>query len=76
MEKLILKFKGFWSFLNKSKSWNIKHENTMKMLQDIFGAKETQTILDGKNTRHLVIDAVEVDRPPVRKEKMKEVPFA
>jgi hypothetical protein len=46
------------------------------MLQDIFGAKETQTILDGKNTRHLVIDAVEVDRPPVRKEKMKEAPFA
>ena len=74
--KTYFKFKGFWSFLNKSKSWNIKHENTMKMLQDIFGAKETQTILDGKNTRHLVIDAVEVDRPPVRKEKMKEVPFA
>ena len=74
--KTYFKFKGFWNFLNKSKSWNIKHENTMKMLQDIFGAKETQTVLDGKNTRHLVIDAVEVDRPPVRKEKMKEAPFA
>jgi hypothetical protein len=70
------KFKTFWTFLNRSKSWNIKYETTMRMLETLFNAKEVQTTLDGKNTRHLIIEQIEIDKPIVRKDKMKEAPFA
>jgi len=46
------------------------------MLETLFNAKETTSTLDGKSTRHLMIDQVDIDRPIVRKDKMKEAPFA
>jgi hypothetical protein len=69
------KFKSFWNFLLRSKSWNIKYEATMRMLETLFGAKEEISNLEGKNTRHLIIKQLEVDKPIVRKDKIKDVPF-
>ena len=74
--KTYFKFKSFWNFLARSKSWNVKYETTMRMLETLFNAKETTSTLDGKSTRHLMIDQVDIDRPIVRKDKMKEAPFA
>ena len=69
------KFKSFWNFLLRSKSWNIKYEATMRMLETLFGAKEEISNLEGKNTRHLIIKQLEIDKPIVRKDKIKDVPF-
>jgi hypothetical protein len=69
------KFKSFWNFLQRSKSWNIKYEATMRMLETLFGAKEEISNLEGKNTRHLIIKQLEIDKPIVRKDKIKDVPF-
>ena len=47
----------------------------MRMLETLFDAKEETSSLDGKNTRHLIIKQLEVDKPIVRKDKIKDAPF-
>ena len=74
--KSYFKFKSFWNFLLRSKSWNIKYETTMRMLQVLFGAEEEVAKLDNKSTRYLIVENVEIDKPLVRKTKIKEAPFA
>ena len=69
------KYNSFWSFLLRSKSWNIGKNTTMRMLETLFGAKEEISNLEGKNTRHLIIKQLEIDKPIVRKDKIKDVPF-
>ena len=69
------KFKSFWNFLLKSKSWNIKYEATMRMLELLFKATEETTLLDGKNTRHLIIKQLEIDKPIIRKDNIKDAPY-
>jgi hypothetical protein len=69
------KYNSFWSFLLRSKSWNIGKNTTMRMLETLFDAKEETSSLDGKNTRHLIIKQLEVDKPIVRKDKIKDAPF-
>ena len=69
------KYNSFWSFLLRSKSWNIGKNTTMRMLETLFGAKEETSNLEGKNTRHLIIKQLEIDKPIVRKDKIKDVPF-
>jgi len=74
--KSYFKFKSFWNFLLRSKSWNIKYETTMRMLQVLFSAEEEVAKLDNKSTRYLIVENVEIDKPLVRKTKIKEAPFA
>jgi hypothetical protein len=50
-------------------------KTTMRMLETLFGAKEETSNLEGKNTRHLIIKQLEIDKPIVRKDKIKDVPF-
>ena len=48
----------------------------MRMLQVLFGAEEEVAKLDNKSTRYLIVENVEIDKPLVRKTKIKEAPFA
>jgi len=45
------------------------------MLETLFNAKEEISNLDGKNTRHLVIKQMEIDKPIARKDKIKDAPY-
>lgn len=69
------KYTSFWDFLVKKKSWNIKYEATLRMLQKLFKAVEKSSVLDGKNTRYLIIERVEIDKPIARKKDIKDAPF-
>jgi len=69
------KYKAFWTFLLRSKSWNVKYEATLRMLETLFDAKLETSNLDGKNTRHLTIKHLEIDKPILRKDKIKDAPY-
>jgi hypothetical protein len=69
------KYTSFWDFLVKKKSWNIKYEATLRMLQKLFKAVEKSSVLGGKNTRYLIIERVEIDKPIARKKDIKDAPF-
>lgn len=45
------------------------------MLQKLFKAVEKSSVLDGKNTRYLIIERVEIDKPIARKKDIKDAPF-
>jgi len=74
--KSYFKFKSFWNFLLRSKSWNTKYETTMRMLQVLFEAEEEVAKLDNKSTRYLIVENVEIDKPIIRNTKIKKAPFA
>jgi len=45
------------------------------MLELLFKATEETTLLDGKNTRHLIIKQLEIDKPIIRKDNIKDAPY-
>ena len=73
------KFKDFWRYLQRTKSWPDKtypKQKTMRLLEELFSAIELTKSIDGKNTRIIKMDIVKLERPNVRKTKMKDEPFA
>jgi phosphoglycolate phosphatase-like HAD superfamily hydrolase len=72
------KFKDFWRYLQRTKSWPDKtypKQKTMRLLEELFSAIELTKSIDGKNTRIIKMDIVKLERPNVRKTKMKDEPF-
>ena len=73
------KFKDFWKYLIRTKSWPDKQytkQKTARMLENLFGAKEIPGKINNKSVRYIAVDQQEVNKPIVRKNKMKEPPFA
>jgi len=72
------KFKDFWRYLQRSKSWPDKtypKQKTMRLLEELFSAKEIVENVDKKNTRMIKMETIKLEKPNLRKDKMKDVPF-
>jgi len=73
------KFKDFWRYLQRSKSWPDKtypKQKTLRLLESLFDAKENTKSIEGKNTRIIEMKTIKLDKPNLRKTSMKDVPFA
>jgi hypothetical protein len=73
------KFKDFWRYLQRSKSWPDKtypKQKTLRLLESLFDAKENTKSIEGKNTRIIEMKTIKLDKPNLRKTNMKDVPFA
>ena len=73
------KFKDFWKYLLRTKSWPDKQytkQKTARMLENLFGAKEVAGKINNKSVRYIEVSQQDINRPIVRKDKMKEPPFA
>jgi hypothetical protein len=69
------KYQSFNNFLKRSKSWDLPKAKTQKMLEDIFKAKEEVLKLDKKSMRIWKIETVNVDKPIITENTMKEPAF-
>ena len=73
------KFKDFWKYLVRTKLWPDKQyskQKTARMLETLFNAEEIPGKINNKSVRYMALKTINLDRPHVRKEKMKEPPFA
>ena len=73
------KFKDFWKYLVGTKLWPDKQyskQKTARMLETLFNAEEIPGKINNKSVRYLSIKQQDVNKPIVRKTKMKEPPFA
>ena len=72
------KFKDFWKYLLRTKTWSDKtypKQKTGRLLELLFKAKEVERKIEDKSTRFMEMPTIELDRPTVREDKMKEAPF-
>ena len=69
------KYQSFNNFLKRSKSWEIPKAKTQRMLTEIFKAKEEVLKLDKKTMRIWKIETVNVDKPIITENTMKEPAF-
>ena len=73
------KFKDFWKYVIRTKIWDTKKyqkQKTARMLENLFGAKEVAGKINNKSVRYIEVSQQDINRPIVRKDKMKEPPFA
>ena len=66
----MFKFANFWKYLLRTKSWADKtypKQKTMRMLQDLFLAKESTPKIDGKTHRVLEMNHIMLDKPSTKK---------
>ena len=74
------KFKDFWKYLIRTKSWPDKQytkQKTARMLENLFGAKEVPGKINNKSVRYIgTITTRYYTDQLLRKDKMKEPPFA
>jgi hypothetical protein len=72
------KFKDLWKYLQRSKAWpdkNYPKQKTLRMLDTLFSAIETNIKIDGTSSRVMKMETVKLEKPNVRITKMKEAPF-
>lgn len=69
------KFKDFWKYIQRSKSWTIQKQRTTKLLDDLFSAKESTIKIDKESVRAMKMETIKLDKPNVRENKMKEPAF-
>ena len=69
------RFQDFWKYLQRSKSWTLQKQRTLKLLDDLFSAKEHTIKVDKKSLRAMRMETIKVDKPNVRKTKMKDPAF-
>ena len=69
------KFKDFWKYIQRSKSWTIQKQRTTKLLDDLFSAKESTIKIDKESVRAMKMETIKLDKPNVREDKMKEPAF-
>ena len=66
--KTYFKFKDFWNYLQRTRSWNMERNKTSHKIQELFNAKETVLKISGKSVKVMVMDALDVskttDKPP------------
>jgi len=73
------KFKDFWKYIIRSKSWPDKQypkQKTARLLETLFEAEEIPGKINNKSVRYMALKTVKLDKPNTRKDKMKEPPFA
>jgi len=74
--KTYFKYKDFWNYLQRTRSWNMERNKTSHKIQELFDAKEAVLKISGKSVKVMVIDALEVskinDKPP----EIERPPFA
>ena len=73
------KFKDFWKYILRTKLWDTKKytkSKTARMLETLFGAEEIPGKINNKSVRYIAVKQQDVNKPIVRKTKMKEPPFA
>ena len=73
------KFKDFWKYIVRTKIWDTKKypkQKTARMLETLFDAEEIPGKINNKSVRYMSLKTVNLDKPKIRKEKMKEPPFA
>jgi hypothetical protein len=69
------KFTDFWKYLQRSKSWTLQKQRTLRLLDDLFGAKEEVVKIDKKSFRAMKMETIKLDKPNTRTNKMKEPAF-
>jgi hypothetical protein len=72
------KFKDFWKFLLKTKSWaerTYPKQKTMRLLQSLFEAKEDTPKVGVKTVRLLKMPTVKLERPNPRTTKVEKSPW-
>ena len=63
----------------RTKLWDTKKytkAKTARMLETLFAAEEIPGKINNKSVRYIAVKQQEVNKPIVRKTKMKEPPFA
>jgi len=72
------KFKDFWKFLLKTKSWAEKtypKQKTMRFLESLFDAEEASPKIKTKTVRMLKMPTIKLDRPNPRTTKVEKSPW-
>ena len=72
------KFKDFWKFLLKTKSWADKtypKQKTMRLLQSLFEAEEVSPKVVTKTVRLLRMPTIKLERPNPRTTKVEKSPW-
>ena len=72
------KFKDFWKFLLKTKSWaerTYPKQKTMRLLQSLFEAKEDTPKIGTKSVRVLKMPTIKLERPNPRITKVEKSPW-
>ena len=72
------KFKDFWRYLLKTKSWPEKtypKQKTMRLLQSLFDAEELSPKINGKGVRLFKMETIKLEKPNPRKLKVEEEPW-
>ena len=69
------KYQSFDKYLNRTKSWNLPKAKTQKMLEDLFKAKEDFPKLEEKTMRVWKVETVNVEKPIITDNKLKEPSF-
>ena len=72
------KFKDFWRFLLKTKSWPEKtypKQKTMRLLESLFNAEEDTPKINNKTIRVLRMETIKLDRPNPRINKKEKEPW-
>lgn len=73
------KFKDFWKYLLRGKTWPDKtypKQKTNRLLEQLFSAKEVEGKIDKVQTRYIQMETIKLSKPNVRTTKLKEAPFA
>ena len=69
------KFADFWKYLQRSKSWSLPKQRTLKLIDELFEAKEEVIKIDKKSYRAIKMPTIKLDKPNIRSNKMKEPAF-
>ncbi len=69
------KYESFNRYLKRSKSWDLPKQKTQRMLQTAFKAVEESPKINKKTIRVWKIETVNIDKPIVTDNKMKEPSF-
>jgi len=73
------KFKDLWKYMLRTKQWPDKQytkQKTSRMVLTMFNGKEISGKINNKSTRYMCVTQQEMNKPIVRKDAMKEPPFA
>jgi len=68
-------YKSFNSFLKRSKSWDLPKVKTQRMLENELKAIEEVVKLDKKSVRIWKVETINIDKPTITENKMKEPAF-
>jgi len=66
------KFSDLWKYLQRSKSWILQKQRTLRLLSELFGAKEDKVFIEKKQIRAMKMETIKLDKPNIRQTKMKE----